>query len=79
MNYGCCKDVHLNVKITDAQKTGPSIIVRNATDFKQIYTPVALTIGETVNKIILFDFTFYHAPPFKNKQPVYLMNSIFRI
>ena len=79
MPFGCCKDVHLTLKIVDAQKSTDQIIVPCSVDFKQICTYVVPSIVEPFSKIVAFDFSNYHAPPFKSKTPVYLTNSIFRI
>ena len=79
MPFGCCKDVYLSVKIVDAQKNTKHIIVPCSIDFKQLCTYVVPSIGEPFSKIVAFDFSNYHAPPFKSKTPVYLTNSIFRI
>jgi len=79
MSMNCCKDVHLSVKIVDSQKANKSFVVFRIQDFKQFDFPVTVKIGEPVSQVPVFDFSSYHAPPFKNKQPVYLTNSIFRI
>jgi hypothetical protein len=79
MPFDCCKDVHLSVKIDDSQKITKSSLSFRLNVFKQFDLPVIIKIGETVTRVNVFDFSSYHAPPFKNKQPVYLINSIFRI
>ena len=79
MPFDCCKDIHLSVQIKDEQKTSEAIIVSHTGYFNLIAIPVELSIGAPSSQVEVFDFTSYHAPPFKSKQPVYLTNSIFRI
>ena len=67
------------VQIDDEQKTSKPVFISQTIDFKLTAFPVELTIGKPISQVEVFDFTSYHAPPFKNKQPVYLTNSIFRI
>jgi hypothetical protein len=74
----CCKDAHLVVKITGSQYNSPSVILR-ANFIKQLATFINTTSSSLFRQDRVFDFTNYHAPPFKNKLPVYLANNIFRV
>jgi len=79
MPFDCCKDVHLSVKIDDSQKTNKCVTDFRLNEFKQLDFSLTVKFNEPVSHIPAFDFSSYHAPPFRNKQPVYLTNSIFRI
>ena len=79
MPFDCCKDIHVCVKIIDAQKESKQISVQHSTNFKSQNIPVILSIGKPSSQVDAFNFANYHAPPFKNKLPVYLANNIFRI
>ncbi len=79
MPFNCCKDVHLSIKIDKEQKCSKSIIIPHSNDIKQFLTLPVFTLGELSSQIEVFDFSSYHAPPFKNWQPVYLTNCTFRI
>ena len=80
MPFGCCKDIHLSVKIVDSQKCSNSTIIPQSNFFKQVFTQTLITLCETCfSQNDVFDFSNYHAPPFKSKHPVYLTNSVFLI
>jgi hypothetical protein len=79
MPAGCCKDFHLLIKIVDAQQESKCILIQTNNLFKQVDYPEILILGETYSHFEVFDFSSYHAPPFKIKLPVYLVNSVFRI
>ncbi len=79
MPAGCCKDFHLSLKIVDSQKESKSILIKASNDFKNFSYPVNLTADKTHPHFELFDFSSYHAPPFKIKLPVYLVNSVFLV
>ena len=78
MPAGCCKDIHVSAKLTDNQKAASQLTAPNNCS-KQLNSVVSLLVSKPVSHVIVFDFTRYHAPPFKNKLPVYLANHIFRI
>ena len=79
MPSGCCKDVHLSLKLTDNHKTATQLAVPNNNFVKQLSVIASFETLNPISQVTLFDFTYYYAPPFKSKQPVYLANSIFRI
>ena len=79
MPFDCCKDVHLNVKVSDSQKCSKHISNPKQIHFNLLPNFVILAIGEPASQVEVFDFSSYHAPPFKSKAPVYITNSIFRI
>lgn len=80
MPFDCCKDIHLSVKIVDAQKSSKSTITPHPLNFKLLSTQTLISINKPCfAQFGFFDFSNYHAPPFKCKQPVYLTNRIFRI
>ena len=79
MPAGCCKDVHVKVKLTENHKTASQIVIP-VTDFVRYFDSFfSVAVPKWAPQIVVFDFTNYHAPPFKSKQPVYLANSVFRI
>ena len=80
MPFDCCKDIHLSVKIVDAQQSSKSTITPQSINFKLLSLQTLIALSEPCfSQVESFDFSNYHAPPFKSKQPVYLTNSIFRI
>ena len=79
MPFGCCKDFHVSVKLTDNQKTTSQLYIPKNNFVKQLSTIYSFSVLVPPSQVIVFDFVNYHAPPFKSKQPVYLTNSIFRI
>lgn len=80
MPSNCCKDVRLSFKIADDQKCSNNFITPQTVNFNHLYTlPSVSLCNECFSQKAIFDFSCYHAPPNKNKQPVYLINSIFRI
>lgn len=74
----CCKDVHLVIKITDNQYGSSALVIHeNHPDWNiPIINEVAFS---NLTQKSVFDFSSYHAPPYKSKQPVYLANSVFRV
>ena len=78
MPADCCKDVHIAVKIKDNQCLSKNSGGPKQFDFKQ-FQFCAVTIGECLPKIGAFDFSKYHAPPFKFRPPIYLTAKVFRI
>lgn len=80
MPFDCCKDIHVSVKIVDAQKSSKSTITPQSINFKLLSTQTLLTFCEQcLAQVEVFDFSNYHSPPFKSKHPVYLTNSVFLI
>ncbi len=79
MSKGCCSDATIAVKITDSQKATSQINFPSGIFTKQISSTVLLTFNFTDIQLKAFDFSRFHAPPFKSKQPVYLMNSVYRV
>lgn len=79
MPAGCCKDFHLSLKIVDSQQESKCILIQAYNHFIQVDRPVNLILGETHSHFEIFDFSSYHAPPFKIKLPVYLVNSVFLV
>ncbi len=74
----CCKDVHITVKITDNQH-GSSFLTVAGNQINcliAVVNPIPVT---TFSHKRIFDFTSYHAPPFACTQPVYIVNSVFRV
>ncbi len=79
MPSGCCKDIHLKIKISDSQKNVQHLSFNNVSCDNHLFGTVILSDSEVFTNIRIFDFSLYHAPPFKIKQPVYLTNCIFLI
>jgi hypothetical protein len=79
MPFDCCKDFHVKVKIQDSQKVSKSSLDFRLSEIKQFAFASDLKIAEPSSQVQVFDFSSYHAPPFKSKRPVYLTNSIFLI
>ena len=79
MPKGCCKDKHILMKLTDAHKNFTS--VNNLKSFTSVKVQGPIFINSLISDfpIFVFDFSKYHAPPFKSKEPPYLTNSTFRI
>lgn len=75
----CCKDVHVSVKITDNQKASAQLSAPQNNFVKQISTCIIALVLTPFSDNCLNDFSCYHAPPFKTKQPAYISNHIFRI
>jgi hypothetical protein len=79
MPSGCCKDSHVSVKLSDNQKTTTQLNAPHNSFVKKINPLVSFSVPTLESHAVAFDFTKYHAPPFKSKLPVYLVNSIIRI
>ena len=79
MPFDCCKDVHVKVKINDNQKVSKSAVDFRLSQIKQFAVAPIMAIGEPTPQVRVFDFSSIHAPPFKDKLPVFLRNSVFRI
>lgn len=79
MSTGCCNDVHVSVKLTDSQKASAQVIAPTQNLVKNLDVAIVLAILFTNSNVKVFDFSKYHAPPFKFKQPVYLSINVFRI
>ena len=79
MPLGCCKDVHVSVKLTDNHKTASQLNIPNNIFVTQLSAVVSLPGLIPSSQFEVFVFTKYHDPPFKSELPVYLTNNIFRI
>lgn len=79
MPFNCCKDVHISLKLSENQKNSSQIIIPGNIFFKHISYFVSILVFDFSAPLFVFDFTNYHAPPFKSKQPVYLTNNVFII
>ena len=79
MPLNCCKDVHISLKLSENQKNSSQIIIPGNIFFKHISYFVSFLVFDFSSPLFVFDFTNYHAPPFKSKQPVYLTNNVFII
>ena len=79
MPKGCCKDKHLLVKLTDEYRNLACVdFLKSFTTFNALASVFIQTITPTTPTLV-FDFSRYHAPPFKSKESIYLRNRIFRI
>ena len=79
MPSGCCKDAHVSVKLADNQKIPTQLTISNKSFIKIFKAFISFSVPTLKSHALAFDFTRYHAPPYKSKLPVYLANSIFRI
>ena len=80
MPPGCCKDVHVSVKLIENQKAPSHLTIPNKSFVKQVSAVGSLSVSTSSSQQVeVFDFANYHAPPFKSKLPVYLAISVFRI
>lgn len=79
MRPGCCKDFHVYLKITGAQKASSQIIL-STNSFTKTLIAVAFQESEKpFHQVGIFDITNYHAPPYKTKLPFYLAGGILRV
>ena len=79
MPMKCCKNIHQVIKLTDSQKATSQLIVSNK-NLVKLFFGSSFQIQQIPNsQVNVFDFTNYHAPPFKSKLPVYLNCCVFRI
>lgn len=76
---GCCKDVHVSLKLTDSQKTSTEVTSPSNGFVKHLTATIPCLISLSPRHNFVFNFSRYHAPPFKSKEPVYLLNSVIRI
>lgn len=74
----CCRDVHITVRITNNQH-GSSLVTVGGNSVKPLVAVVNTIPFTSSSQERVFDFTNYHAPPFKSKLPVYLSNSVFKV
>lgn len=79
MSKGCCRDVHFSLKLTDSQKTSTVVTSPSKSFIKLSTATIPCLISLTPKFNFVFNFSKYHAPPFKSKEPVYLLNSVIRI
>ncbi len=79
MSKGCCSDVHVSLKLTDSQKTSTEVTSPSNSFVKHITATIPCLISLSPRHNFVFNFSKYHAPPFKSKDPVYLLNSVIRI
>lgn len=78
MEMGCCKNKFVYSKQSvDHLKCANTLINNNKIDIK----PVIITqyADFQIQPFVLKEFSQYHAPPFKTKLKLFLVNSIFRI
>src|SRR5436190_10471328 len=70
MSKGCCKDVHLWIKLSQNQKSSSqqpgSCIASNS--IKETKVIDIFSLSKISSPFIVIDFTKYHAPPYKYKQ-----------
>ncbi len=78
MPSGCCKDVQINLKISDSHKGAVYSTAPSAFFFNLINHLFPIVVFKTVNENI-FSISFYYPPPFKHKCELYKEINIFRI
>lgn len=78
MPRNCCKDIHASIKLKDNHKASSQVLTPQTDFIKQLHG-VLLPFNLVIAPVVVFNFSNYHSPPFKSKQPVYLDNSTFRI
>lgn len=79
MSNGCCSDVHVSLKLTDSQKIATQVNFPSNSFVKLIAATLPCLISLSPRNNFVFNFSTYHAPPFKSKEPVFLLNSVIRI
>ncbi len=78
-SMGCCKEKTLSYKVKDNHQSIDKIIVpdKSLTQFiHSNYVEIALFVKPTIDLYTLPDF---HAPPYQDSNPTYLLNRTFRI
>ena len=73
----CCKNKTITVKISDTQQASHQIVI----DFKTFQFQPLLVVAEELNfQNVTVVSTFYnHHPPDDIKQPLYILNRVFKI
>jgi len=79
MPFNCCTDFHVKVKIDDNQKLSKSAIGFRLGEIRHFVFTHEVKIGVPTSRARVFDFATIHAPPFKDRIPVFLWNNVFRI
>ena len=75
----CCRDYHVSAKLTQVQQGTDHVSVPSCNLIKIFNAESSICLFNIHSDDLIFDFTKYHAPPFKSKLPVYLDFSVFRI